>query len=371
MIVPFLDMRSMLAPDDQLIREALWRVVDRGVFILGEEVTAFEKEFRDYLFPKGEGEVVAVNSGTDAIKLSLLAAGIGPGDEVITVPNTAIPTAAAICSVGAVPVFCDIDAQTWTLDPESLRDCLSSRTRAVVPVHLYGTPCVMDAIECFAREHGLIIVEDVAQAAGAWWDGRACGTLGNFGAFSFYPTKNLGALGDAGAIAVRDPGLAEKLRWLRNYGQSDRYHAQLHRGENSRMDEMQAAVLRVRLKRLEQILRDRRKRAKLYRTLLSEFAPVSLQQHPAASRVAPHLFVIAIDSVVKGRDEVVAQLASKGVQALIHYPLPLTHQPAFAGSKCHCPVAEKVCNSILSLPFYETIPEHHIEYVVECIREVL
>jgi dTDP-4-amino-4,6-dideoxygalactose transaminase len=330
------------------VEAAIRRVLDSGWFVLGPEVEAFEAEFAA---ASGAAHAVGVNTGTDALMLLLRGLGIGPGDEVITAPLTAAYTALAVMMTGARPVFADIDDSRCTIDPARVEALVTARTRALLPVHLYGQAADMEPLLRIASRHGLAVVEDCAQAHLATAGGRPVGSFGAGGAFSFYPTKNLGALGDGGAIVTNDPALAARLKRLRNGGQSDRYH-HLEPGVNSRLDEVQAAVLRARLKHLPRWTARRRAIAAFYRERLDE----------AAVRVAPefdgghvyHLFTVRSPQ----RDRLQVHLREAGIGTLIHYPVPVPRQPALAGERPgECPVAERVCAEILSLPLHQWLSD--------------
>jgi dTDP-4-amino-4,6-dideoxygalactose transaminase len=345
------------------IRQAIDRVVASGWFVLGPEVEAFETEFAA---AARAPHSVGVGNGTDAIALSLRALGIGPGDEVVTTALSAAFTALAVTMTGAHPVFADIDPVRLTIDPEQIARAITPRTRAIVPVHLYGQPADMAAIEQIAAKHGLPIVEDCCQAHLATSDGRAVGTIGAAGAFSFYPTKNLGALGDGGAVVTRDAALAERIRRLRNGGQSDRYHHEMA-GVNSRLDEIQAAILRARLPLLPAWTSKRRALAAAYRAALID-AAVDVPPECDAGHVY-HLFVVrSRDHSARGALQ--ARLAARGIETLIHYPVPLPHQAAFAGTApADCPVATRVCGEVLSLPLYPTLDHTEVTQVAAAIKD--
>lgn len=369
--IPFLDLGAQYREIREEIDAAVLRVLDSGWYILGKECEAFEQAFRTYLSGDTPGYVIGVNSGTDALKLSLLGAGVRPGDEVITVANTAIPTATAICSVGAVPVFCDVDPGTWLLDPGRIGECVTERTRAIVPVHLYGASCDMDRVLEAAARFRLTVVEDAAQATGSEYRGRKCGSIGDFGAFSFYPSKNLGANGDGGAVFVRTEERRDLLRKLRNYGQGSRYRADAPGGENSRLDEIQAAILSVKLRHLDRWNAKRRKLAEYYRARLTERNfPIRMQAEVDGSGTARHLFVVQIDPA--HRDLAVRSMGERGVQTLIHYPYPLYEQPAFRRYKARPNEAsERLCASVLSLPFHPSLDSADIDHVVDCLGYAL
>jgi dTDP-3-amino-3,4,6-trideoxy-alpha-D-glucose transaminase len=355
--VPFL---SLVPREDAAdVRAAIDRVIERGWFVLGPEVEAFEAEFAEASRAK---YAVGVGNGTDAIALTLRALGIGPGDEVITTPLSAAYSALAIVMTGARPVFCDIDPERLTLDPARVEDAIGPRTRAILPVHLYGQPAAMRALGEIASRRGLAIVEDCCQAHLATESGRPVGTIGVAGAFSFYPTKNLAALGDGGAVITNDPDLAGRLRRLRNGGQTDRYRHQEF-GINSRLDDLQAAVLRARLPRLDGWTARRRALAARYRTAL---AGTGLHVPPEldAGHVY-HLFVVRSTA----RDELRAYLAERGIETLIHYPVPIPRQPALAAADpADCPLASRVCNEVLSLPLSPGIRDADIDVVTATLK---
>jgi dTDP-4-amino-4,6-dideoxygalactose transaminase len=366
--VPFLDFRARVAPYRAEIDKALARVLDSGWFILGPEGEAFEKELARAL---GAREAVAVASGTEALQLGLQALGVGPGHEVVTTPLTAAFTALAVVAAGARPVFADVDRRTLNVDPGAIARSLTPRTKAILPVHLYGHPADMDPILDLARAKGLPVLEDACQAIGALYKGRPVGTLAGeegLGALSFYPTKNLGALGDGGALLVNDPDLASKLRKLRNGGQSDRYRHELP-GLNSRLDEVQAAVLRVGLTHLAAWTERRRRLAELYRRELGSVPGLALPEEQPYARSVHHLFVARH----RRRDALRAALAERGVATLVHYPIPLHLQPAFAscgGRPGDFPVAEQAAREILSLPLYPELRDEQALSVSAALREV-
>lgn len=343
---------------------AVARVMDRDWYILGPEVEAFEQAFAGMC---GTRYAVGCASGTDAITLALRAFDIGPGDEVIMPALTAAPTAGGIVAAGAIPVFADVGPRTRTLDPESVESLITPRTRAVLPVHLYGRPAAMDDLADVAARHGLLLIEDAAQAHGATWRGRRAGSIGAAGCFSFYPTKNLGALGDGGAVTTDDAALAVRLRQLRNHGQSSRYRHEEH-SANSRLDDMQAALLHAKLAHLDGWNTDRRTQAERYRRLLAG-APVRLPPADAESVSCWHLFVIESDQ----RDHLRAWLKDEGIGSDIHYPTPVHLQPAYAeyglgpGS---LPVSERLAQTILSLPLFPGLTADEQEQVAAAIHRV-
>ena len=341
------------------VRAAIDRVIERGWFVLGPEVSAFEQEFAG---ASGAAHAVGVGTGTDAIALILRALGIGGGDEVITSPLSAAYSALAIIMAGARPVFADIDPQRATIDPERIAERVGPRTRAILPVHLYGQAADMAAIERVAARHNLAIVEDCCQAHLATSDARPVGTIGVAGAFSFYPTKNLGAFGDGGAIVTNDRALADRVRRLRNGGQSDRYHHQ-EPGINSRLDDLQAAVLRARLPRLQGWTQRRRALAARYRTRLAG-APVELLPERDPGHVY-HLFVVTTGD----RDALQAHLAARGIETLIHYPVPIPRQPALLGQRPDdCPVAARMCGRILSLPLHPALRDDEVDEIAAAVH---
>jgi dTDP-3-amino-3,4,6-trideoxy-alpha-D-glucose transaminase len=346
--------------DAAAIREGIDRVIARGWFILGPELAAFEEEFAAAC---GANHAVGVNTGTDAIALALRALNIGPGQEVITSPLSAAYSALAIMMAGATPVFADLDSERLTLDPAKVEAAITPRTAAIVPVHLYGQAADMVAIEAIARRHNLAIVEDACQAHLATANGRPVGTIGAAGAFSFYPTKNLGALGDAGAIITNDAALADRLRRLRNGGQTTRYH-HLEFGVNSRLDEMQAAILRARLTFLKGWTERRRELGARYRKALVG-APVAIPPELDPGHVY-HLFPVRSTD----RDGMRAHLADQGIETLIHFPVPIPRQPAMAHlSGPACPVADQVCAEIFSLPLHPALADHEVDRVVAAVHQ--
>jgi dTDP-4-amino-4,6-dideoxygalactose transaminase len=385
--IPFLSLRP--GEDAPVVDRAVRRVIDRGWFILGPELDAFEQELARAC---GTAASAGVGTGTDALALILRALGIGPGDEVITAPLSAAYTALAIMMVGARPVFADIDANRLTIDPDAVAAAITSRTAAIMPVHLYGQPADMARLVPLAARHNLAIVEDACQAHLATCDGRPVGTLGAAGALSFYPTKNLGALGDGGAVITDDGALADRIKRLRNGGQSARYHHDEF-GINSRLDEMQAAILRERLALLPAWTATRRALGARYREVLPNAMlgevgpgevglgevglPASIPGAPTAASspiVVPplydaghvyHLFPVRSAS----REALRAHLAAQGIETLIHFPVPIPRQPALASEEpAECPVADRVCAEIFSLPLYPSLPDGAVDRVAAAIR---
>ena len=362
MAVPFLDLGAHHQPLTQDLTTAFGRVLSSNQFILSGEVRAFEEEFAASV---GAGHAIAVNSGTDALRLTLDALGIGKWDEVITTPFSFIASASTIVQAGARPVFADIDPASFTLDPQLAADRLTTRTRAILIVHLYGQPAEMDALQALAEAHGLALIEDCAQAAGARYRGIPVGRLGTAGSFSFYPTKNLGGAGDGGMVVTQDRGLAERLRRLRNHGSEDRYyHSEV--GLNSRLDEIQAAVLRVKLKRLEEWNRARQRLAAQYSRLLGDAV-----RTPAADPEGAHIFHQYVVRVAD-RDGLRSRMADRGIETAVYYPLPLHLQKCFAYlgyEPGDFPQAEAAAREVLSLPLYPELSEEALEYVAAVIQE--
>ena len=341
------------------MQEALARVVTRGWFILGPELEAFEDEFAAACqAPHAAG----VGTGTDALAIGLRALGIGPGDEVITSPLSAAYSALAIMMAGARPVFADIDPERLTLDPRAAAAAVTSRTAAIMPVHLYGQPADMRALGDVARRHNLAIVEDCCQAHLATCDDRPVGRDSAVAAYSFYPTKNLGALGDGGALTTSDPAIAARAKRLRNGGQTDKYrHDEF--GVNSRLDEMQAAVLRARLPLLRGWTDRRRALARRYREELRGIDTIAVPPELDAGHVY-HLFPVRSSS----RDDMQSHLRSAGIETLIHYPIPIPHQQALASERpAECPIAARVCNEVFSLPLYPTLSEAAVDEVAAAL----
>jgi dTDP-4-amino-4,6-dideoxygalactose transaminase len=345
--------------DAGAVADAIRRVIDRGWFILGPEVEAFENEFATAC---GSAHAVGVGTGTDAITLILRALGIGPGDEVITSPLSAAYSALAIMMAGARPVFVDLDPDRLTMDPALVEAAITSRTRALMPVHLYGQPADMTSLMAIATRHGLAMIEDACQAHLATCNGRPIGTMGVASAFSFYPTKNLGAMGDGGAVTTNDPALAARIKRLRNGGQTSRYQ-HLEPGANSRLDEMQAAILRARLAFLPAWTSRRRALARQYRQRLAG-APIVVPPELDAGHVY-HLFVIRTGARAALQDH----LKASGVETLVHYPVPIPRQPALSGtSPDQCAIADRICDELLSLPIYPALGDAEVAAVAAAVH---
>jgi dTDP-4-amino-4,6-dideoxygalactose transaminase len=358
-VIPFLALKP--GADAADVRAAIERVVERGWFVLGPELEAFETEFAAACEAP---HAVGVGTGTDALALALRAMGIGPGDEVITPPLSAAYSALAVMMVGARPVFADIDAERLTLDPGTTDAAVTPRTKAIMPVHLYGQPADMPALMQVAARHGLQVLEDCCQAHAATCGGRPVGSFGAAAAYSFYPTKNLGALGDGGALTTADSGMAARVRRLRNGGQSDRYHHDEF-GLNSRLDEMQAAILRARLGWLPRWTAARRTLAAEYRRLL-QGAPVTVPPERDPGHVY-HLFPI----LSPNRAALQAHLKGRGIETLIHFPVPIPRQPALASERPdQCPIADRVCREVLSLPLHPGMTRQAVEEVAAAVHAV-
>jgi dTDP-4-amino-4,6-dideoxygalactose transaminase len=361
--VPFNELRPKVATHRAAVDRAIARVLESGWFILGPEVDAFEKELAHAM---GMNDAVAVGNGTDALILALEAKGIGPGDEVITSPMSAAFSALAISRLGATPVFGDVDPVTMNLDPETIEARITKKTRAIMPVHLYGHPADLEPTLEIARRHGLQVVEDACQAIGARYKGLPVGRPSGIAALSFYPTKNLGGLGDGGAILVDDPGIAKKLRQLRNGGQSEKYRHEIL-GTNTRLDEMQAAILRALLPPLAGETARRRAIAARYFAAFKGL-PLGLPVEQQYAEGVYHLFVVRHPR----RDAFMAALAARGVGTAIHYPIPLHLQKAYAflgGKAGDRPVVERAAEEIVSLPVYPELSDDQVALVIDAVRE--
>lgn len=361
-MIPVVDLRAEYGLVQVQIDGAVQRVLESGWYILGKEVAAFEAEFAAWC---GVAGAVGVGNGTDALHIALRACGVGPGDEVITVAHTAVATAAAIALTGATPVFVDIDPATYTLDPARLAAAITPRTKAVIPVHLYGHPADLGGILPIAREAGLRVIEDCAQAHGAEWQGQKVGSVGDLACFSFYPTKNLGALGDGGAIVGNDAALLERARLLREYGwkPENRYISAIE-GMNSRLDEMQAAILRVKLAHLDGWNAHRRRLAEVYAAHLPD-SVVKPVERPGCRHVY-HLYVVRSPQ----RDALREKLRAVGVATGIHYPVPVHQQMAYRHLlPVSLPATEQAAGEILSLPMHSTLSVAQIEQVCAAVAK--
>jgi dTDP-4-amino-4,6-dideoxygalactose transaminase len=366
MKVPFLDLKAHHAPMIEQFDGAIREVIENGAFAGGPFVERFEEEFAAYC---GSDYAVGVGNGTDALWLTLLALGIGEGDEVITVPNTFIATVEAITYCKAQPMFVDVDETTFTMDPVELKRALTARTKAIIPVHLFGHPADMDPILEFARAHDLFVIEDAAQAHGAEYKGRKAGTMGDAGCFSFYPAKNLGAFGEAGAVVTNDAELREKIKSLRDHGQVRKYYHTLM-GWNCRMDGIQAAVLSVKLRHLDKANRLRREHASRYN---QAFAGVDDVATPFEANYARHVYHIYAIRVQK-RDEVRRALEEKEIGCGVHYPIPVHLQDAcrkLGYTPGAFPIAENLAEEFLSLPMFPELTEEQIECVVRRVSDTV
>ncbi|MGH9585094.1 MAG: DegT/DnrJ/EryC1/StrS family aminotransferase [Bryobacteraceae bacterium] len=363
MTVPLLDLKQQYLALKEEILSAVDGVFTSAQFVLGREVAAFEEEFAAYC---GARIGVAVNSGTSALHLALLAAGVGAGDEVITVPMTFVATAAAIGYTGAKPVFVDVDPSSYTMDPARIEAAITPRTKAILPVHLYGQSADMDPILAIARRHGLAVIEDAAQAHGAEYKGRKCGSLGALGCFSFYPGKNLGAYGEGGIVVTDDPALARTLRMLRDWGAETKYNHVL-KGFNYRMEGVQGAILRVKLRYLEGWTEARRSHASAYARSL-EGSGVTLPLQSPGCRHVFHVYAV----LASRRAEFIQALASRGVQCGIHYPTPVHLLPAYKDlnhKPGDFPVSEWIAAAEVSLPMFPELSSAQIEQVAEAVLE--
>jgi dTDP-4-amino-4,6-dideoxygalactose transaminase len=362
--IPLLSIKAQNAALAGEIKEAVNRVIDSGAFILGNENKGFDQEFAAAV---GAPFCLGVDSGTSALELSLEAVGVGPGDEVIVPSFTFIATATAVSVLGAVPVFADVDDETLTLDPRSVEKLITAKTKAIVPVHVFGQPADMDPLMALSKHRGCFIVEDCAQSHLATYKGRTTGTFGHANAFSFYPTKNLGAAGDAGAITLSDPALRDRILELRNCGRTigaTYHHARV--GHNCRLDEIQAAILRIKLRRLKDWTEARRRVARLYHAGLSD---VPLRLPPlggAGTDPVFHLFTVRLER----RDELAAHLKKQGIGCGVSYPIPVHLQPAYAGhpARVPLPISDRASREALSLPMFAELAEGDVARVIDAVR---
>jgi dTDP-4-amino-4,6-dideoxygalactose transaminase len=367
MTVPFVDLQAQYRSIKSEVDAAIQRVLDTSAFILGREVEAFERAFAEYV---GAEFCVGVSNGTAAIQLALTACGVGSGDEVIVPANTFFATAEAVSTANATPVFVDCDADSCNIDASKIEAAVTPRTRAIVPVHLYGQPADMDAVFEVAERHKLIVVEDAAQAHGARHGGRRVGPLGRAGCFSFYPGKNLGAYGEGGAVVTNDKEVARRVRLLRDHGSEQKYRHEIV-GYNFRLEGIQGAVLNVKLRHLDRWNELRREHAARYRELLAPLADagsLTLQREAAYAESVYHLFVIQADA----RDSLQRFLSAAGVQTGIHYPVPVHLQPAYASLGHRAgdfPVAERQAGRLLSLPMFAELTERQVNYVADAVGD--
>jgi dTDP-4-amino-4,6-dideoxygalactose transaminase len=363
--VPFLDLQAQFAGLADEMRRALVEVAESGTYVLGPKVAAFEKAFAAYL---GVRHCVAVNSGTSALHLALLAAGVGPGDEVLTVPMTFIATSWAVSYAGATPVYADVDPETYVMDVAQVERRITPRTRALLPVHLYGQPADLGPLLDVSRKHGIPLIEDAAQAHGARYQGKMAGGFGVSGCFSFYPGKNLGGYGEGGAVVTDDDAAAARFRSLRDHAQQQRYHHE-EIGFNYRMDALQGAVLGIKLRHVEAWTEARRRLAARYERLL-EGLPLVLPREAPGRRHVRHLYVV----LVKERDRVRKGLEERGIPTGLHYPIPLHLQKAYRHlgyAEGDFPVAERVGRECLTLPLFPEMTDAQQDAVVEAITDVL
>lgn len=362
-MVPFLNLKEQYLQIKPEIDAAVARAIGSAQFVLGPEVTAFEERFADYCRVT---HCRAVNSGTSALHLALLASGIGPGDEVITVSMTFVATTAAILYSGAKPVFVDVDPVTWTMNPAAIEAAITPRAKAILPVHLHGLMADMDPIMSIARRHGLVVIEDAAQAHGAEYKGRRAGSIGDIGCFSFYPGKNLGAFGEGGAITTDQPELARRVSLLRDWGQETKYNHVIA-GYNYRMDSIQGAVLNVKMDHIDSWTEARRSVARHYDELLSGL-PVARPRPPSHSRHVYHIYAVRLPR----RDEALGTLQDARIGAGIHYPVPVHLQRAYAElgyGPGALPVTERLANEFLSLPIYPELPPEQVIEVVSTLAK--
>jgi dTDP-4-amino-4,6-dideoxygalactose transaminase len=363
MQVPFGDFKRQIAPIRAELNDAIARVLDSGAYILGPEVRRFEANFARYCQAQ---HCIGVANGTDAIQIALVALGVDVGDEVITVANTGVPGTAAIVALGAIPVFVDVDPASRNMDPALLAAAITPRTKAIMPVHLYGLMADMPAILAVARAHNIPVVEDCAQAHGASIDGRVAGSWGDVAAFSFYPSKNLGAIGDGGAITTNREDIALKAQRLRQYGWERKYYSTEQHGLNSRLDELQAVILDVKLTHLDEGTDRRNQIALEYNRQFADL-PIRLPLIPSDNRVVHHLYVIQTSH----RDALIAQLKAAGIGCDIHYPLPTHKQPIYAqyAPQWALPVTERMADEVLSLPNFPELTDAEVAQVVQVVRQ--
>jgi dTDP-4-amino-4,6-dideoxygalactose transaminase len=362
--IPMIDLKAQLEALRPEIHAAIDRVLSSTAFVFGPDITELEREYADFC---GVSDACAVANGTDALHLSLRAYGIGPGDEVVTVANTFIATGEAILLTGATPVFVDVEDDTYTMDPGQLGEAITSRTKLILPVHLYGHPADMTAIGEIARRHDLPVLEDAAQAHGAEWKGRRAGALGHAACFSFYPAKNLGAFGDAGMVTSSDADFVARVRQIANHGAGTHRYDNVVLGTNSRLDSLQAAILRVKLRHLERWTEERRARADTYTRALEGAPGVVLPREHAEARSAWHLYTI----LAPERDALQAHLRQRGIASAVHYPRPIHLQPSMAaagGRVGDLPVSERVSRRVLCLPLYPELRDEDIERIAGEVR---
>jgi dTDP-4-amino-4,6-dideoxygalactose transaminase len=365
--VPMVDLKAQYARIKADVDAAVAGVIESAQFIKGEDCALFEREFAAYC---GAAHAVGVANGTDALAVALRAHGVGPGDEVVTVANTFIATGEAILLNGARPVFVDVDPVTFTMDPSRLETAVTPRTRVILPVHLYGHPADMAPILAVAARHGVPVLEDAAQAHGAELDGKRAGALAHAACFSFYPGKNLGAYGDAGMVVTSDRDFADRVRQIANHGGGASKYDNVVLGTNSRLDTLQAAVLRVKLRHLDDWNRARRELVQAYHAALEDVPGVTVPRERPGARSAWHLYTIRSED----RDALQARLRAEGIATAVHYPRPIHLQPAMApagGRPGDLPVSERLSREVLSLPLYPELPRESIEAVAGAVRSAL
>ncbi|AFY87042.1 DegT/DnrJ/EryC1/StrS family aminotransferase [Chroococcidiopsis thermalis] len=376
--VPILNLAQQYTDLATEINDVVFKVLASGGYVGGANVANFEQEFATYT---NVSECVACNSGTDALLLALRALGVGAGDEVITTPFSFFATTETISAVGAKPIFVDIDAPTFNLDVTQVESAITAKTKAIIPVHLYGQPVDMTALMAIAQTHKLAVIEDCAQATGALWAGQKVGSIGHVGCFSFYPTKNLGACGDGGAVTTNDPEIAAKMRMLRNHGEKNRYYHE-DIGLNSRLDAIQAAILRVKLRYLDTWNEQRRAIASRYQEYLAPVPGVVLPQELPGGEGVWNQYTIRLPDVgthscasnSNYRDEIRQRLQEKGVGSMVYYPLPLHLQPVYQNldyQQGQFPISEQTCHEVLSLPIFPELSPEAQEQVVYCLKDCL
>jgi dTDP-4-amino-4,6-dideoxygalactose transaminase len=366
MQVPFLDLKVLHKEIEGDVLPMVKEIMENGAFIGGPQVSGFETEFAEFC---DSSYCAGLNSGTDALRFALMSLGVGPGDEVITVPNTFIATTEAISQVGATPVFVDVYQNTSEINISQIEEKITKKTKAIIPVHLYGQPADMEPILDIGNKHGLDIIEDACQAHGALYKGRKTGSLGKIGCFSFYPGKNLGAYGEGGAIVTQDEDIAHKIQMIRDHGQSKKYHHQLE-GYNGRLDAIQAGVLRIKLRKLDEWNKSRRRNASLYNELLGNTPGVEVTVEEGFAQSVYHLYVIFVEN----REGLQKYLGENGIGTGLHYPVPLHLQTAYdhlGYKEGDFPVAEMLSKKLLSLPMYPQLTHSQIEYVVENIKKFM
>ncbi|MFM6356958.1 MAG: DegT/DnrJ/EryC1/StrS family aminotransferase [Planktothrix sp.] len=375
--VPPLDLGQQYKLIQDEVSACVQAILASGRYIGGSIIEAFEQEFGQYI---GVRETIACNSGTDALFLALRALNIGPGDEVITTPFTFIATAEMISAVGATPVFVDIEAQTFNLDIEKIPNAITERTKAIIPVHLFGQPVDMTRLMAIAASYHLAVIEDCAQATGATWQGQKVGSIGHIGCFSFFPTKNLGACGDGGAVTTQDSALAQKMRMIKEHGQSSRYRSETI-GMNSRLDALQAGILQIKLRYLDRWNQQRQRVAQRYHQFLYSLPEIITPQEIVGGESVWNQYTIRVQSVsnplnsdLKPRDHLRNYLQAQGIGSMIYYPIPLHQQPVYQdlGYQPHqLPVVEAVCQEVLSLPLFPELSSDQQDQVIEAIQEGL